>query len=136
MFLKESKIYDDRIIKILGSNFGFIQGSETKRDVLDTILKGMYHNRFYHIAPSAIKIGLMKFHKFQQYSRIFPEYKLFFIGDNGQGDLLAGKMMLKDNAECLVFIHNILYQNKLLFSTDIIRAHTEQFSGRLFFFKN
>jgi hypothetical protein len=74
--------------------------------------------------------------KFKQYRQIFPEYQLFFIGDNGQGDLIAGKMMIQDTPDTLVFIHNIVYQDKFLFSQAEESEHMSTTDGRLFFFKN
>jgi hypothetical protein len=114
MFLKTTKMDDETICEILGPNFGFIQGVETKREAIQVILAGMKDKPFYHFAPSAVKIGTEKFNKFRQYCKIFPEYQLFFIGDNGQGDLLAGKMMIKELPDTLVFIHNIIYEGKFL----------------------
>ena len=136
MFLKETKMEDETICEILGPDFGFIQGVETKREALGVILAGMKDQPFYHFAPSAVKIGAEKFKKFRQYRKIFPEYQLFFIGDNGQGDLLAGKMMIQESADTLVFIHNIVYEDKFLFTKAEESAHQSTTDGRLFFFKN
>ena len=51
--------------------------------------------------------GNTKFDRFKQYVSIFPEYKILFIGDNGQGDVLAGKKMLEFTDRCHVFIHKV-----------------------------
>jgi len=136
MFLKETKMEDETICEILGPNFGFIQGADTKREAIQVILAGLKDHPFYHFAPSAVKIGTEKFKKFRQYSKIFPEYQLFFIGDNGQGDLLAGKMMIQESPDTLVFIHNIVYEDKFLFTKDDESVHLSTTDGRLFFFKN
>jgi len=50
-----------------------------------------------------------KLNNFVQYSKIYPECQLVFIGDNGQGDYLVGKEMLKSCNQVLdVFIHQVL----------------------------
>ena len=136
LFLKESKLEDEKLMEIVGPNFGFIQGSEKKREVMHIMIEGLRTNSFYNLAPSAIKIGTEKFKKFSQYSRIFPEYQLLFIGDNGQGDLIAGKMMIENNPEALVFIHNIIYEGEFLFTKSQEYEHQLTTDGRLFFFKN
>lgn len=136
MFLKTTKMEDEKICEIIGPNFGFLQGVEKKRDALQILFAGMTNRPFYHFAPSAVKIGAEKFKKFRQYCRIFPEYQLFFIGDNGQGDLLAGKMMIQESPDTLVFIHNIIYEGRFLFTKTDELQHQESTDGRLFFFKN
>jgi phosphatidate phosphatase APP1 len=35
-----------------------------------------------------------KFQNFQEYVTLYPEYSFVFIGDNGQGDLDAAKLMM------------------------------------------
>jgi len=136
MFLKTTKLEDEKICEIIGPNFGFLQGAEKKRDALQILFAGMTNRPFYHFAPSAVKIGAEKFKKFRQYRRIFPEYQLFFIGDNGQGDLLAGKMMIQESQDTLVFIHNIVYEDRFLFTKADELEHQMSTDGRLFFFKN
>jgi hypothetical protein len=88
----------------------------------------------YKLAPSAKHLGSIKFNKFVQYKQLFPEYKMLLIGDNGQGDLLAGLKILDKDPTATVFIHNILkHKTNFLFSEEdeLKFAHT-----RLFFFKN
>lgn len=41
------------------------------------------------------------------YSELYPENKLIFVGDNGQGDVVAGQRMLKLGMVSNVFIHLI-----------------------------
>jgi hypothetical protein len=136
LFLKESKLEDERLIEILGQKFGFIQGSEKKREIIDIMFDSSNNRSFYNLAPSAMKIGMEKFKKFCQYSQIFPEYQLLFIGDNGQGDLIAGKMMIENNSEVLVFIHNIICDGDYLFTKTQECEHQMTTDGRLYFFKN
>ena len=136
MFLKETKIDDPTISEIIGPSYGFIQGSEKKRDAIQSLITGMVDRPFYYLAPSSEKIGTEKFFKFQQYTRIFPEYRLIFIGDNGQGDLIAGKKMIMYQNDCLVFIHNIIYNNSFLFTKEEEELHQKDCKNRLFFFKN
>jgi len=52
--------------------------------------------------------AIKKFENFKNYKEIYPEYKFIFIGDNGQGDALAGSLMkkeVKDDIE--IFIHQV-----------------------------
>ena len=95
-------------------------------------MKGTYNSGY--IKPETKSLAENKYLKFLKYSQIFPEYQLLFIGDNGQGDLLAGIKMIFSNQDCYVFIHNIIENDKRLFSIKDI----EKFSKfkRLFFFNN
>merc|ERR1711920_796320 len=40
-------------------------------------------------------VGHAKYDTFLVFAQLFPEYDFIFCGDNGQGDLMAGQMMLK-----------------------------------------
>jgi hypothetical protein len=138
VLLKETKLEDETLCDILGPNFGFIQGADSKRQAIAS----MFHNErpIHLLSPSSTQIGNEKYRKFKQYAKIFPEYRLFFIGDNGQGDLIAGKMMLAD-PECpedlIVCIHNIIYEGKFLFTQEEEQLNKDFAGGtRLYFFKN
>jgi len=133
LFLKTTLLDDPKITKILGPNYGFIQGSEHKRDAIQMLLSGMSERPFYYFAPSSIRVGQEKFNRYKQYSKLFPEYRLIFIGDNGQGDLIAGKKMLQEQSDCIICIHNIIYNNRFLFSQADINNHK---TDRLYFFNN
>jgi hypothetical protein len=74
----------------------------------------------------------MKFQRFEQYLKIFPEYKFLFIGDNGQGDIIAGKQMLQSYPNrCKVFIHKV-FENGIDFKEPSI---TDLNTQDLYFFK-
>mgnify|MGYP006140258563 FL=1 len=45
------------------------------------------------------KIALKKFSNFREYKAIHPNYQFAFVGDNGQGDHIAGEMMLRTFGE-------------------------------------
>ena len=108
-FLKSRKLADKHklIRPILGESFGFIQGSDTIHEIGTTPLLSVYshgmNGRFQ-------MYGTTKYHRCREYARLFPEFRLIFIGDNGQGDLIAGKKMLDDVllADTMVFIHQIV----------------------------
>jgi hypothetical protein len=57
------------------------------------------------------QFGITKFNRYKQYVSLFPEHDIIFIGDNGQGDVIAGKKMLtyaeSNNLICIVCIHQI-----------------------------
>jgi hypothetical protein len=105
----------ESISRVIG-DFGFIQGEESKTKFVPFV-KGMfnnYNNRRKGIIDSTSNLALytqfgnMKFERFTQYLKLFPEYKILFIGDNGQGDVIAGKQMLQYAPnKCKVFIHQV-----------------------------
>jgi hypothetical protein len=126
-FLKPSKIADKHHLlhDVLGS-YGFIQGPESKTQ-LSSHVGDLARNCVGQNCPAFMKpyvmspelsslftlFGNTKFQRFTQYLQIFPEYNLLFIGDNGQGDLLAGKQMIEYCMEngipnrIHVFIHKV-----------------------------
>jgi len=115
--LKNSKIIKKKqsISRVLG-DFGFIQGEESKTKYA-SFTKGIISNFFSKQrsnfnSTSNLELytylGNMKFERFKQYLKLFPEYKILFIGDNGQGDVIAGKQMLQHSPNrCKVFIHQV-----------------------------
>jgi hypothetical protein len=121
---------------ILGPNFGFMHGFDKKRHALYALLKGLYERPFYKFAISSSEVAAVKFNKYKQYIKIFPEYNILFIGDNGQGDLIAGKMMIKEDIHTMVFIHNLLRDDDFIFSPEKEAEEKKGTNGRLFFFKN
>jgi hypothetical protein len=40
-------------------------------------------------------LGTKKFEKFEEFFRLYPEFRLVFIGDNGQADYMVGQMCAK-----------------------------------------
>jgi len=123
--MKTSKLEDhhDMIKPVLGSTFGFIQGPESKFELTGYIASQTLHKHF----------GKIKFERCIQYSRLFPEYQINFIGDNGQGDLIAGKKMVEVLPDAKVFIHKIIEKSGMKESIEESRG---DFHGQLFFFKN
>jgi hypothetical protein len=136
LFLKENRMSNTLLKEILGNNFGFMHGFDKKRHALYALLKGLYERPFYKLAVSSTEVAAVKFNKYKQYISIFPEYDILFIGDNGQGDLLAGKMMIKHHKNTLVFIHNLLRDDDFIFSPEKEEQEKRGTNGRLFFFKN
>jgi hypothetical protein len=138
-FLKHARLSSGTLKNILGPNFGFIQGFDKKRHAIQALLRGIYEESFSRIAVSSEAVADIKYEKFKQYRALFPEYKLLFIGDNGQGDLIAGHKMLAADPKAHVFIHNIL-KHKTHFHFNDAREREETSKpnalDRLFFFKN
>jgi len=103
--LKPKRLNDPLITQIL-KKYSFIQGPiESKTDWAS---KG----------PMAVSdppklfgiFGETKFLRYKQYKSIFPEYKIIFIGDNGQGDVTAGKKMLSEqDTDTIVCIHQVVH---------------------------
>lgn len=132
-FLKGARIDNTVIKEALGNRFGFIQGFDKKREALYSLVKGMYEQPFYKLAISINDLATIKYERFKQYRQLFPEFRLIFVGDNGQGDLIAGKKIIHEDPQCQVFIHNLLRGDKFIFSEEEIKSKTEP---RLHFFKN
>jgi len=136
-FFKGHRLISSNIVNILGKNFGFMQGFDKKRQAIQALLQGIYEHGPLKFAISSTYIAEVKYEKFLQYRALFPEYKLLFIGDNGQGDLIAGKKMIESDPTTIVFIHNILKHGTTFLLSDAEtlqeQMHTD---GRLFFFKN
>lgn len=160
--LKNSKLNDsDNILHDILKNYGFIQGVEGKFEIasytgriitnmgsnlagraLDKIDPFLPVNKYITRASSAsvndisnlFKLfGNTKFERFKQYLSIFPEYKILFIGDNGQGDVLAGMQMLEHNNQCHVFIHKVSENGRTF---KVVPEETNNESERLNFFTN
>lgn len=136
LFLKYNRLSSELLKEILGPNFGFMHGFDTKRHALYALLKGLCERPFYKCAVSSEEVAIVKFNKYKQYIKIFPEYNILFIGDNGQGDLIAGKDMIKHDKNTLVFIHNLLRDDDFIFSPEKEEEEKQGTNGRLFFFKN
>ncbi len=94
---KGRRMRDQRIHQVLNQSnigFGFLHG-------FDTILPYFTSNRH-------ARCGHEKFRKFVQYIGLFPEHRVIFIGDEGQGDVIAGRLMRTHYPDkCQVFIHRI-----------------------------
>lgn len=52
-------------------------------------------------------LAVKKFENFEQFRSLYPEFKCVFIGDNGQGDVRAGEMMLEKYPASIerVYVH-------------------------------
>jgi hypothetical protein len=136
LFLKNKRLESEILKDILGTNFGFMHGFDKKRQAIYALLKGLCERPFYKFAISSHEVAAVKFFKFKQYTQLFPEYDILFIGDNGQGDLIAGKKMIHHDQNVRVFIHNIFRGNNYIFSSHEEMAEQDDLNGRLYFFKN
>jgi hypothetical protein len=142
---KNSKLDDkNKLLHGILKNYGFIQGPESKLQVL-SYLGNIVTNcssqncglnnttgNVDNISSLFKLFGNTKFERFKQYISIFPEYKILFIGDNGQGDVLAGKQMVQFNNRCHVFIHKVSENGRDFKTVD----EESQGIPRLNFFKN
>jgi len=140
--LKTSKIKNHRdVLKNIIGEFGFIQGEESKQKLLSYtkgIAKNFLEKQSINNFDSNSNLelytyfGNMKFKRFEQYLNLFPEYKILFIGDNGQGDVIAGKQMLEKYPErCDVFIHQVC-ENEINYKEP---SNSDKLINNLFFFK-
>lgn len=108
--MKTKKLNSQELKDILGkTDFSFIQGIEGKREILrnapSIVLTSAYRGNnpdgaFYRTLAET------KYARFQQYARIFPERQYIWIGDNGQGDEVAGiRMLNQQDVTVTVCIH-------------------------------
>jgi len=143
--IKTSKLVDKKgLLHSILKVYGFIQGPESKFEVASytgniiTNCTSQYCGKkntssdINSISDLFKLFGNTKFERFKQYTSIFPEYKILFFGDNGQGDVLAGKQMVEFNDRCNVFIHKVS-EDGLTFKT--VPEESQQIP-RLNFFKN
>lgn len=56
------------------------------------------------------KMAIQKYHNFDMMSSCYPECKFVWFGDSGQGDIVAGQMMMEHKRDQMlaVFIHDIV----------------------------
>jgi hypothetical protein len=113
--------YSNSVINSILKKFSFIQGNlESKTRLLTSGILSGVQGVTQHVgrkigtslpdwAGIHADFGNIKFQRYQQYKTIFPEYKFIFIGDNGQGDVLAGKQMLNEPGnDTIVCIHKVV----------------------------
>jgi len=100
---------DDPVVVFLTARPGFLKG-RTLREMEEmgfgnpTILTGSITQLVGHRS-----MGEEKARNYQKYRRLYPECLFVFVGDNGQGDIDAGKVLLADETAGVagVFIHDI-----------------------------
>jgi hypothetical protein len=136
-FLKHSKINSDELKTILGRDFGFIQGIESKRRQLanlPSIIKNWWNKGNDRDSSFYSAIGDVKFNRFKQYAQIFPERDFIWIGDNGQADAIAGSKMLEEFGDRVkVFIHRV---SEPVDGLDKRITYFDSYSGLAELFKN
>lgn len=105
--VKTKKLNSQELKDILGgTDFSFIQGMEGKREILRNVPSIILTSAYRGDNPDGAfyrAIADTKYARFQQYARIFPERQYIWIGDNGQGDEVAGKRML-DQRDVMVTV--------------------------------
>jgi hypothetical protein len=79
---------------------------------------------FLHLATNEL-IAEEKNKRFLEFAPLYPEYEFVFLGDSGQGDALAGAMMLKHPLVRAVFIHDVKHHDEA--------ARAAQREQRIFF---
>lgn len=111
--IKSSRHSSTELKQILGDDFGFIQGIDRKRELfrqIGNIMKTVWKKGILPESSFYADMAMTKYARFCQYARIFPERKFIWIGDSGQGDAIAGLMMLNDpnlKDKVKVFIHQV-----------------------------
>jgi hypothetical protein len=136
--------------RIIDNNFAFLPGkpifSQTEPTGLGDVLSGTaqkwstWHKTGTFFGIDSDSVANTKKKRFDDYSNIFPEYQMVFIGDNGQGDYLAGLYMLERSPNTFVFIHNIIENGEQKYSDqemeDIYQEIDTYSNKNLFFFNN
>lgn len=79
---------------------------------------------FLHLLTNQL-IAEAKYQRFREFHPLYPEYEYVFLGDSGQGDVTAGKMMLDHDAVRAVFIHDVVNTSE--------SARAEHRQQRIFF---
>jgi hypothetical protein len=108
--MKTKKINSNELKDILGgTDFSFIQGIEGKREILRNVPSIILTLAYRGDNPDSIfyrTCADTKYARFQQYAKIFPERQYIWIGDNGQGDEVAGiRMLNQQDVTVTVCIH-------------------------------
>eukprot|EP00968_Pinguiococcus_pyrenoidosus_P015434 scaffold1428_cov259-Pinguiococcus_pyrenoidosus.AAC.1 len=99
--LAERKLYER--IERMQKEKGLYSAAHVLCGSLATGAQFMFNN---DMQPLANK----KFENFEEYRALYPEFRHVFVGDNGQGDVRAGEMMLEKwstSVEC-VYIHRVI----------------------------
>ena len=70
-----------------------------------SMLSGGLRNLFSHRSMAARKLTNVR-----RYRRLFPEYRLVFLGDSGQGDVIVGEQLYARHGPAvrLVLIHDVV----------------------------
>lgn len=82
-------------------------------------------------------VGRKKHQSFQLYTSLYPDHKFVFVGDNGQGDVLAAEMMMQSHPDTCVacFIHKVQDPDRTLTSLPRAERSIENWAKkRIFFF--
>ena len=81
------------------------------------------------------KWGEKKFRTFEEYKNLYPEYKLIFIGDSGQGDVVTSRLIVSNYPNCICFIHDVMYdEDGSRYYSDIDRKHL--YNNKIYLFNS
>ena len=113
--MKTKKINSQQLKDMLGgTDFSFIQGIEGKREILQNVPSIILTSAYRGDNPDSMfyrTCADTKYARFQQYAKIFPERQYIWIGDNGQGDEVAGiRMLNQQDVTVTVCIHIVRQQ--------------------------
>lgn len=111
-FLEKKMRSDDNKIKQAFGEINILTGSRSYKELFNVLksykdyLKGSPFTN-----PTYIAMGEKKYSDFKKYINIYPEYKIIFFGDTGQGDLYAATKMTKKSKNVVCLIHHIVDKN-------------------------
>ena len=145
--LKMSKLNDKHNkLKPILHDYGFLHGENQKSmfiapENISSLIQNFQKNNnsqkqhAQNISQLHRMFGETKIERFKQYKRIFPEYKFIFIGDNGQGDVIAGEKMVEFDSKCLVYIHQVSVNGTHYKEGNVSHNLSSEQSKRIGFFK-
>lgn len=142
-FKKMSKFKKPLIFNNILRKWSFIHGMEDISRLPEgsiikqaTSIRDEYHMGKYKryneekLTQLSKYMGDLKAMRAKQYKRLFPEYLLIFIGDNGQGDVYAAKKLLNDNVIIASYMHNIFVNDRYKM------GRLRNYKSKIVYFKN
>jgi len=104
-----------------------------------TLLPGsMIEGTKYMWSGNSEPLARQKFLSFKEYISLYPEFKMVFVGDNGQGDFKAGRQMLEEFGDQMdaIFIHVVKMPLLETHGIDSEFLQSELCEAKVVFYKN
>jgi hypothetical protein len=116
--LKRGRLANTEIIGAIGKDYSFLHGKESTWEAIADFARGSVTSAGEVLRGTRSistmfgvdneSVAATKIERFDTYRALSPEFTFCFIGDNGQGDVVAGVHMLRTSPTALVCIHNVL----------------------------
>jgi hypothetical protein len=69
-----------------------------------------------------------KYENFLKFQQLYPEYKYIFVGDNGQGDVLAAQKMLTSHPQIISVCASVKMTGEIRFCRIFFINFSREFS--------